>query len=254
MKYVGFDCDECLAQVEQIMPFTTEDADEEVFDFFADKLAGFPFIRPTFWPLLEAINEEKKKGNVTVFIYSNNGSLATLNFIGNLVNKKLNNAKFFDAIAHYDNDLRTDNTNGQYVKKWDSMKSFIDKSFNTNVRPEDVMFFDDLPHVPLHNKLDSNYVRVIPYEYPSTIINNDELLKLWKESKGDPRFIDVEDVEKTGSLPPNEEQIFLKKFKEFLSRSHRGGMQSYKLRCRRKRKMQLQSQTQKKTAKKYPKQ
>ena len=74
MKYVGFDCDECLAQVEQYMPFTITDATGEVFDLFANKLSTFPFIRPTFWPLLERILEEKQKGTVKTFIYSNNGS------------------------------------------------------------------------------------------------------------------------------------------------------------------------------------
>ena len=220
MKYIGFDCDECLAQVEQLMPFTESDAKNEIFIEFAKKItdSNIPFIRPTFWQLLEKINEEKMKGNVKLFIYSNNGSLKTLQFIALLVDLKLDTYNFFDTVAHYDNDLRTDNINGQYIKRWDSMKIFIDKSFNTNVLSKDVMFFDDMPHPPLKNELMVNYIKVKPYEYPPIKIDNDILLELWEQSGGDPRFIDTEDVYKTAEYDESENEVFIDALNIFLKK------------------------------------
>lgn len=222
--YVGFDCDECLAQVTQLMPFTETAAPATVYEKFAELLLldDAPFIRPTFWPLL---NDIAKAGRaVHPFIYSNNGSLPTLEFINTIVSMKLGRPNFFQAIAHYDNPNRTDNTRGQYVKKWHSMKNFLQREFSLEIpiEPEQVMFFDDLPHRPLAAALGKNYQQVEPFELPCVIdgkvydIDNQRLLELWKKAGGDPALVEVEESVGAGELEAEEAVAFQRIFAGFV--------------------------------------
>lgn len=222
-KYVGFDCDECLAQVTQLMPFTeSAGATHGVLEKFAELVAqeDIPFIRPTFWPLLEKISKTAAKP----FIYSNNGSIITLEFINLLVSMRIGRPRFFQAVAHYDNRNRTDNINGQYVKKWPSVKQFIEREFRVqDVKPEQVMFFDDLPHRPLAGPLGKNYIRVTPFELPCVIgeevfsVDNSHLLELWSEAGGDPGLVEVEESEDAGMLEEAEAGRFEAAFDEFIA-------------------------------------
>jgi len=221
MLFIGFDCDECIAQVEKLMPFTKYANDTQVMNKFIENIVDLeiPFIRPSFWPVFEEIllRKENKK-QVKTFIYSNNSCIDTLEVINKIISLRLGIKSFFDEIAGYHNTSRTDNMDGQYVKTWDSMKKFIFEKFNVNAQPNQVMFFDDLAHKPLQDNL-SNYVRVKPY-YPT--INRNYLLNIWENSGGNNHKIRFY---KEGTHPSyvdyDESNLFLEKVRSFLKRRQR---------------------------------
>lgn len=226
MLFIGFDCDECLAQVEKLMPFT--ESGQYISNEFIDAIINFniPFIRPSFWPVLSKILEDKSKdiGKIKTFIYSNNGSLLTLECVNAIISTKLNTESFFDAIAHYGNTNRTDNTNGQRTKKWDSMKEFLSANFNADINTNNVLFFDDLPHKPLKDVLENNYVQVQPYY---VTIKNSELLNHWANSGGNSDDIDFDYESSEDDTPLKDIEIeadnFLQKVSGFLEKKQTGG-------------------------------
>lgn len=164
-KWVGFDMDECLAQLGILYYFLTELPDDTQ-KFIAEVLAereemGETWIlRPAFRELVPFLTAAPLTG---VFIYSNNGSQRMVNFVGDIVN----------AIAG------RNLVSLRFSAKWPEERTgialsknleFLQKYVSADLTKDNVLFFDDLPDHALatqlgHSNGKSNYIQVTPYKH-----------------------------------------------------------------------------------------
>lgn len=171
-KWVGFDMDECLAQLGIIYYFLAGiPADSQ--KFVAERLAEKEKSGET-WILRPALRElipllATTAPQTEVFIYSNNGSQRMVNFVGDLVN----------AIA------KKDLVRLRFSAEWPEQRKgaalsknlkFLQKYLSADLTKENLLFFDDLPDHALAEQLASvglnangstvsNYVQVAPYKH-----------------------------------------------------------------------------------------
>jgi len=117
-------------------------------------------------------------------IYSNNDSPPVLDFTKDIIEKALGRPVFCDVIYRTHPmrngiDFNVERTTLDAKKTWEALKYILENGEcgATNVRPEDVFFFDDLRHPDLLRNLPpGHYIHVSPYSYRATF---DTLAKLY---------------------------------------------------------------------------
>jgi hypothetical protein len=106
-------------------------------------------------------------------IYSNNDSPPVLDFTKDVIEAALGQPVFCDVIyrthpIRYGIDFNVERTTVDVKKTWAALKEILETGpcLATNVRPEDVYFFDDLRHPDLLRHLpQGHYIQVSSYTY-----------------------------------------------------------------------------------------
>jgi hypothetical protein len=169
-KWVGFDMDECLAQL-GILYYFLAAIPADAQKFVAERLAKKEKKGET-WILRPALRELipllAAAPHTEVFIYSNNGSQPMVDFVGNLVN----------AIAEKELVRLRFSAEWPEKRKGTALSKnleFLQKYMSADLTKENVLFFDDLPDHTLAEQLASvgintngksvsNYIQVAPYK------------------------------------------------------------------------------------------
>jgi hypothetical protein len=154
---------------------------QTIYSDFVSKIASaedsdtpLGILRPGIIDIMRAIQNQRKSGIAeNVIIYSNNASLATLQFARDIIRKAIGVPDFISDCIHWYHPLRE----GEIQK---GKPGYADKTFSviTNVikhitndpsieiKPSQVVFFDDVLHVDMMLQLsDTNYLVVKPYSY-----------------------------------------------------------------------------------------
>jgi hypothetical protein len=147
--------------------------------------------RPGIFEVFEKVVFMKRSGFVKgVIIYSNNSSLATLEFVRDIFHHSFN-YKIFDDLIHMQHRLRIrSNSKVDIRKNWVELHKILvsgECKAPLSIGVNQVKFFDDQIHIDLLEKMGTNYVRVSPYcnrvnmAYMTAILrkvlNESELLK-----------------------------------------------------------------------------
>jgi hypothetical protein len=200
MKYVVFDLDQTLAELEAFYyfirnirlkeymtafrPFMTPHISQEfenqlemayhnfVHLILQEELSNQPLglIRPGVLPMMRYLAKQKRKNRIGhVVIYSNNRVLQNLEAVRDIINVYVN-INLIESCIHWDHPIRLmDKQHPAYTKTWDTLKLIlINDGAPSDLHPNDVLFFDDQPHPFLQYSLRTNYCLISPYQfYPS---------------------------------------------------------------------------------------
>ena len=129
-------------------------------------------LRSGIIPFLENLLKLFDRGYVKgLMIYSNNGSLPTLQFVDDLFKVIYNRETVFCDLIHYDHPIRKQEIRGHpdnsAPKTWQGVSAALKSGLCAGIglRPEEVIFVDDQPHIDLMNTLGSRYIHIQPYIY-----------------------------------------------------------------------------------------
>jgi hypothetical protein len=157
------------------------------YDDFIDKIAEqekssdpLGIIRPGILQIMEHLRDMKTKGLCEgVVIYSNNGSLANLHFVRDVIHRAIDSADLICDCIHWHNPVRRSEytspiREGAADKTWAVMKKILIKGAckvpSKRVQPNDVYFFDDQSHPDLEEVLGDNYIHMNEYPYKTPFI------------------------------------------------------------------------------------
>jgi hypothetical protein len=206
MYYFVFDLDETLAQVHSVFYFLCDLRQKEIDQNSRDPpLVLRESLDTAYWnfvklvaqqetsdtPLgilrpgiLEVMNQLKrlKRLNIVlnVVIYSNNGSLACLNFVRDVIHTVIqDNTLICDTIHRYRKGREYERIGA--TKTWGVLSELLQTGpcRALSVYPSQVFFFDDLIHPNLKYHLGYQYIHVKPYSYKTSF---DRLANLYLES------------------------------------------------------------------------
>ena len=165
-KWIGFDMDECMAQLGVLyyflagLPAESPDIMASVISQFArkEKKGATWILRPAFCELLPFLGSEFKKGTLKgVILYSNNGSQRMVEFVGDLM----------EAIAGEKMVVARLSAEWPEVRKGAALSKnieFLQKHVSSSIGLGNLLFFDDLPdHALSYQLAEGNYIQVAPY-------------------------------------------------------------------------------------------
>ena len=161
-KWIGFDMDECLAQLGTLYFFLVglpEKAKKEVVkELAASEQKGETWIlRPSFRKLFPMLIDALKSEAITgIFLYSNNGSHEMVEFTRDLIN----------AVAGYDiilGEMSAEKPVKREGRDLSKNLEFLQEYVSSDITRENLLFFDDTPDHSLAYQLGDNYIRVTPY-------------------------------------------------------------------------------------------
>ena len=134
-------------------------------------------LRPGILEVMSKLCELKKRGKVKhVIIYSNNGSLESIEFIRDLIHKHVGTKIIKECIDWY-HPMREKPANPSNANKtWREINTILThgKCKDANVKQEDVFFFDDLAHKDLMKNL-MHYYKVPPYSFKASFDRVNEI-------------------------------------------------------------------------------
>jgi hypothetical protein len=139
--------------------------------------APLGILRPGILNVLRTMVNLKKVGLFGgAIIYSNNDSPPVLDFANDIIEAALGEPVFCDVIYRTHPirngiDFNVERTIYDAKKTWEALKLILETGScgATNVRPEEVFFFDDLKHPDLLAKLPpGHYIQVSPYSFRTT--------------------------------------------------------------------------------------
>lgn len=206
MYYFVFDLDETLAQVHSVFYFLCDLRQKEIDQNSRDPpLLLKESLNQAYWnfvrlvaqeedsdtPLgilrpgiLEVMNQLKrlKRLNIlsNVVIYSNNGSLACLNFVRDVIHTIIEDHSLIcDTIHRYRAGREYERIGA--TKTWGVLSQLLQTGpcRALTLYPSQVFFFDDLVHPNLKYHLGYQYIHVKPYTYKASF---DRLANLYLES------------------------------------------------------------------------
>jgi hypothetical protein len=206
MYYFVFDLDETLAQVHSIFYFLCDLRQQEIdqnsrasplmlrsrLDFaywkFVELVAKqedsdepLGILRPGILEVMNQLKRLKRLGIVlNVVIYSNNGSLACLNFVRDVIHTIIqDNSLICDTIHRFRAGREYERVG--LTKTWGVLSKLLQTGpcRALSLYPTQVFFFDDLIHPDLKYHLGYQYIHVKPYNYKTSF---DRLANLYLES------------------------------------------------------------------------
>jgi len=133
----------------------------------SDKPLGI--FRPGIFKVFEMVSRLRKMGLVTgVIMYTNNSSSTMYNFANDVI-KYVNKGPVFDDILDYVHPLRLISPGSSLpspFKTWVELKELLIKSktkAKPTIGPNEVLFFDDMPHPDMFAKLGANFIKLDEY-------------------------------------------------------------------------------------------
>lgn len=166
-KWIGFDMDECMAQLGVLyyflagLPSDEPDVLKATTELLAEKeKTGETWIlRPAFRELLPFLGKAFKSGALKgVILYSNNGSQRMVEFVGDLM----------EAIADTKMVVTRLSASWPEERKGAALSKnveFLQKHVSSSIGPGNLLFFDDLPdHALSYQLAEGNYIQVAPYD------------------------------------------------------------------------------------------
>ena len=146
--------------------------------------------RPGVFKLFQEIHKLRISGMVKgVIIYSNNRTESLVEFIKDVLNTVVG-APVIDTVFFRFSKQRTDTNRAMAnpEKTWAEIKQLLlSIGAPEELKPNDVLFFDDIIHADLKEKLGINYIHVEKYVHNPPMV---ELLKVYRAAV-------IEDTEKT---------------------------------------------------------
>ncbi len=149
--------------------FVQRIADEERSD------TPLGILRPGILHIMERLRDMKAQGLCEgVVIYSNNGSLANLQFVRDVIHRAIGTSDLICDCIHWHHPFRkSEHTHpiqeGAADKTWAIMKKILTKGAckvpSGQVQPNNVYFFDDQSHPDLEDVLGDNYIHMNEYPY-----------------------------------------------------------------------------------------
>ena len=137
-------------------------------------------IRPGVIQVMERLRDMKSQGLCEgVVIYSNNGSLANLRFVRDVIHRAIDTSNLICDCIHWHHPYRkteytTPIREGAADKTWTVMKKILTKGAckapSSRVQPNTVYFFDDQSHPDLEEVLEDNYIHMNEYPYKTPFI------------------------------------------------------------------------------------
>lgn len=139
----------------------------------SDKSLGI--LRPGIIHIMEQLRDMKTQGLCEgVAIYSNNGSLANLHFVRDIIHMAIGTSDLICDCIHWHHPFRREEytkpvREGAADKTWSVMKKILIKGACKappyRVHPANVYFFDDQSHPNLEEVLGDNYIHMNEYPY-----------------------------------------------------------------------------------------
>ena len=123
--------------------------------------------RPGIYSVFKEIVRLRKAGILKgVIIYSNNGSIVTLEFVRDVLETAFG-CKIFDELVHFYHLLRVKVPVKTDIRKtWVELRRLLVEGAckaPSSIKPEQVIFIDDQIHSDLVKELGPNYVKIAPY-------------------------------------------------------------------------------------------
>jgi hypothetical protein len=133
-------------------------------------------LRPGMVDLFHRIGELKDAGVAGgCMIYSNNRTQRILKFIQDLIHAVVGRNDLIGDIVHAGDDRRGGEGNTKKVST--ILKNLAGVPYNaTEVKEEDIFFFDDLDHLDILEKIGDRYIQVWPYDYR---VNTERVMELY---------------------------------------------------------------------------
>lgn len=133
----------------------------------SDKPLGI--FRPGIFKVFEMVSRLRKMGLVTgVIMYTNNSSSSLYNFANDVI-KYVNKGPVFDDVLDYLHPLRIISPGTSLPspnKTWFELRELLIESktqAKPTIMPNEVLFFDDMPHSDMFAKLGSNFIKLNEY-------------------------------------------------------------------------------------------
>lgn len=158
-----------------------------VEDVLSEETSNEPLgiLRPGILDVMKRLYDLQKKGLVKhVLIYSNNGHLQSLEFIRDLIHKYLGTNNLIGECIHWNHHMRDEERlmrPGAANKTWNVIKNIMVNGLcnaPSDLRPDNVFFFDDLDHIDLQRALGRNYYKVPAYNFKASF---DRIAEIYKE-------------------------------------------------------------------------
>lgn len=125
-------------------------------------------IRPGIIKVMSEVVKKRQNGLCKgVIMYTNNSNEALVNFSRDLL-EYIAKAKIFDDCLYVHHPLRAKRAvYPDMIKTWTVLKDLLVESVGApqTLMPNNVLFYDDQPHVNLMSALGVNYIHVTPYNY-----------------------------------------------------------------------------------------
>jgi hypothetical protein len=177
MTYYAFDLDNTLGDFTRLEYFLDIlDYNKEIYNNFVNecvKRSGLGIFNPKMISILKSTNNK-------CIIYSNNPCINKLVFAKDYLEKLLDK-KIFYNLLDWNHPLRVNEIvhgdPGNATKSWNVLQKGLFQAFGVLVEPDNVVFFDDLPHRDLIKVLGNNYVQVEEYNNSVAIKDLFECLK-----------------------------------------------------------------------------
>jgi hypothetical protein len=138
-------------------------------------------LRPGILEVMSQLKRLKRLGTVAnVIIYSNNGSLSTLNLVRDVIHYVIKDNTLICDTIHLDRAGR-EPEKALRAKTWEVLSQLLKTGpckAPTNIKPSDIFFFDDLKHVIAKTE-GIHYIQVAPYKYKTSF---DRLAKIYLEA------------------------------------------------------------------------
>ena len=159
-----------------------------VEDVLSEEISNEPLgiLRPGVLDIMTRLYKLQKKGLVKhVLIYSNNGHLQSLEFIRDLIHKHLGTNNLIMDCIHWHHPMRDEERvirPGVANKTWNVIRNIMVNGLcnaPSDLRPDNVYFFDDLDHIDLQNALGNNYYKVPAYNFKASF---DRIADIYKEA------------------------------------------------------------------------
>ena len=157
-----------------------------VDEVLSEEISNEPLgiLRPGILDVMKRLYDLQKQGLVKhVLIYSNNGHLQSLEFIRDLIHKHLGTNNLIGECIHWNHHMRDEERiPGVANKTWNVIKNIMVNGLcnaPSDLRPDNVYFFDDLDHIDLQRALGRNYYKVPAYNFRASF---DRIAEIYKEA------------------------------------------------------------------------
>lgn len=203
-KYIVFDLDETLAHVHSVFYFLLylnypvfnkdlnpsqkqikENKLQTAYKNFVKAVAEkedsdepLGILAPGVLDLMKQLKRLKESGKLNgIAIYSNNGFLANLHFVRDVIHEVVGSPLICDCIHWGHHERQIEYTMpidpGSARKTWAVLSKVLQTGpckAPATLEPSDVYFIDDLEHPDLMKVLKENYVLIPPYKYKTNLI------------------------------------------------------------------------------------
>ena len=186
VKWVGFDMDECVGTTHYLYPFARTFLTRNPSGFFNAALKALAksemkrhtgYLRPALFPVLDKLYTAWKSGKITgAFMFSNNSNQALVELIRQLLNTIMglqHSLPHPPLVVQMAVSAQTPERTSSFIKDWDGVVACLkSKGLAPPVRKQDLLFYDDMPHV-LERQI-QHYCRVPKYTYvtPQALLIN----------------------------------------------------------------------------------